>query len=91
MPTYISILGIPGGREYYKEISRIARNKGITTHSRGAERTGAKTEVTRIIIIIEAREPCMIQLRSMGLHGLRRLGLKAEWRTEKIRAAHTLA
>ena len=34
--------------------------RGTTTHSRGAERAGAKAEATRTSIAIKAREACIV-------------------------------
>lgn len=46
-------------------------NKGTTTYSRGAERTGVKAEATRTSIAIKVLEACIAygvtQLRCMSL------------------------
>ena len=81
-------------RVLYEEISRIARNKRNNNtlkggwedwcQNRGDEDNNRNQGPGTLHDTAKAYGP-------MGLHGLRRFGLKTEWRTEKIRAAHTLA
>ena len=71
-------------------------NRGTTTYSRGAERTGVKAEATRTSIAIKVLEACIAygvtQLRCMSLLKLREDNWHGvEWKTETIRAARPLA